>query len=343
MDLKPEFGVRLPVAGPLSSPAAIRRVALRAESLGFDALWVHDFIAWTSFQDRTHVSCGSVEAVEAAGEDQPPLFFESLTNLAFLAALTERIRLGVAVLCLPFRNPIIAAKQVACIDVLSNGRVILGIGVGAAKTTHNVDFEVLGVSRTDKYARTKDYFQAMMAIWTMPNPSYMGEFLSFPETQIYPKPIQNPYPPIWVGGGGPKSIDIAARFGTGWIPPWIPPDQYRARIDELRSLASTYGRGEVEFDIATEVYVCVAPTSAAAHKASDRTLNVLPEGFADDATLTAVTAAGLVGSPEQIVEKLGQYVSSGVKHYEMKFIYQSVDHLVEQLQLFSEEIIPAFR
>ena len=336
-----EFGVRVPVAGPLASPSAMRRVARAAEELGFDALWVHDFIAWTAYQDRTHVSCGSIETIEAW--DGPPLFFESLTNVAYLAALTERIRIGIAVLCLPFRNPIIAAKQVANVDVLSNGRLILGVGVGAAKATHNVDFEVLGVSRVDKYARTKDYLKAMQVIWTEDKPSYTGEFISFPETEIFPKPVQKPYPPIWVGGGGPKSLDIAAEFGTGWIPPWIAPDQYAVKVGELRALAEEKGRGDVDFDIATEVYVCIARTSEEAHRISDRTLNVLPEGFADDATPTAIQATGLVGSPDEIVAKLQEYVAAGVGHYEMKFVYPSVDQLVEQLQLFSESVIPAFR
>ena len=337
----PEFGVRLPVAGPLASPDSIRRVATEAEGLGFDALWVHDFIAWTTFQDRTHVSCGSLEAVEEAGA--PPYFFESLTNLAFVAGITERIRIGVAVLCLPFRNPIVAAKQVACIDVLSHGRLILGVGVGAAKSTHNVDFEVLGVSRTDKYARTRDYLGAMRTIWTDDRPVYEGEFVSFPETEIYPKPEQRPYPPIWVGGGGPKSVDIAAEFATGWLPPWVLPDEYPGRIAELRRAAAEKGREDVDFTIATEVYACVGRTPEEARRNSMRTVGVLPEGFADDATPAAVSESGLIGSAEEISDKLRRYVAAGVQHYEMKFIYRSVDHLLEQLEMFSSEVIPNVR
>lgn len=338
-----EFGVRLPVAGPLASREAIVSSAQRAEALGYDAVWVHDFIAWTRYQDQHHVSCGSVEAVEAAGEDAPPLFFESVTNLAFLAGLTSRIRLGVAVLCLPYRNPILAAKQIANIDQLSDGRLILGIGVGAAQTTHNVDFEVLGVSRKTKYAMTRDYLEAMIAIWTQDRPSHEGRFISFPETEIEPKPKQRPYPPIWVGGGGPKSVDIAAEYASGWLPPWISPDQYPARIDELKAAAAEKGRGDVDFDIATEVYACIERTDEAAERMAARTTGVLPEGFADDATPGAIADAGLIGSPDTIGEKLTRYVEAGVKHYEIKFIYRDVGHLLEQLDLFAAEVAPAFR
>lgn len=338
-----EFGVRAPVAGPLASVEAVNRIARDCERLGYDTIWVHDFIAWTKFQDRTHVSCGSLEAVEAAGDDYPPIFYESLTNLAYLAGITEKIRLGVAVLCLPYRNPIVAAKQVANIDVLSGGRLILGIGVGAAQSTHNVDFEVLGVSRKTKYGVTRDYIAAMQTIWSADRPSYDGPFISFPETEIFPKPVQKPWPPIWVGGGGPKSVDLAAEFATGWLPPWIAPDQYPARIQELRDAAAEKGRGDVDFDIATEVYVSIAETSEQATRQATKTLGVLTEGFADDATPEAIARAGLVGSPEEISEKLRAYVDGGVTHYEMKFVYQSIDHFVEQLELFQQQVIPNFR
>lgn len=336
-----EFGVRLPVAGPLASPSAASRIAVLSEDLGFDAVWVHDFIAWTTYQDQHHVSCGSVEALEAS--DAPPLFMESLTNLAYLAGVTNSIRLGVAVLCLPYRNPIVAAKQVANIDFLSEGRLILGIGTGAPKSTNNVDFEVLGVERKTKYHVTRDYLRAMMEVWTSDNPSYEGEYVSFPETEIFPKPVQKPFPPIWAGGHGPTAVDIVAEFCTGWIPPWIPPEEYPERIEHIHELARDKGRGDVEFDIATEVYVSLDENADAALGNARKTLAVLPYGFDHTATAEAVAKAGLIGSPEQLSEKIGRYVEAGVNHYEMKFIYHSVDHLAEQLELFAKEIQPNFK
>ena len=341
MPKKPEFGVRLPVAGPLANTEDIRRSAVRTEELGFDALWVHDFIAWTTFQDQHHVSCGSREAIEKA--DAPPIFFESLTNLAFLAGITTDIRLGIAVLCLPYRNPIIAAKQIANIDVLSNGRLILGIGTGAPKSTHNVDFEVLGVERKTKYHVTRDYLRAMKTIWTEDNPSYEGEYFSFEETEIWPKPVQKPYPPIWTGGHGPTAMDITAEFSTGWIPPWIPPEEYPGRIESLNELAVEKGRDGTEFDIATEVIVSLAETREEAITSAEKTLNVLTEGFDHTATQEAISNAGLVGSADDITEKIARYVDAGVNHYEMKFVYHSVDHLLEQLEHFASAVMPTFR
>ncbi|MGH8872712.1 MAG: LLM class flavin-dependent oxidoreductase [Acidimicrobiia bacterium] len=336
-----EFGVRLPVAGPLAGPAAARDMAVLSENLGYDALWVHDFIAWTTYQDEHHVSCGSVEALEAS--DAPPLFMESLTNLAYLAGVTDTIRLGVAVLCLPYRNPIVAAKQVANIDYLSNGRLILGIGTGAPKSTHNVDFEVLGVERKTKYDVTRDYIRAMREIWTSDTPSYQGEHISFPETEFFPKPVQSPHPPIWAGGHGPTAVDIVAEFCTGWIPPWIAAERYPERIAEIGELARSKGRGDVEFDIATEVYVSLDSDSKQALENARKTLAVLPYGFDHTATPESISEAGLIGSPEELTEKITQYVEAGVNHYEMKFIYHTLDHLGEQLELFAKEVMPSFR
>jgi alkanesulfonate monooxygenase SsuD/methylene tetrahydromethanopterin reductase-like flavin-dependent oxidoreductase (luciferase family) len=245
-------------------------------------------------------------------------------------------------LCLPYRNPIIAAKQVANIDFLSNGRLLLGIGTGAPKSTHNVDFEVLGVERKTKYDVTRDYLRAMIEIWTNDTPSYDGEYVSFPETEIFPKPVQKPFPPIWAGGHGPTAVDIVAEFCTGWIPPWIPPEQYPDRISEIEALAEEKGRGSVEFDIATEVIVSIDEDDSVALENARKTLVVLPYGFDHTATPEKIAQAGLIGSPEQLTEKIGRYVEAGVNHYEMKFIYHTVDHLREQLELFAKEVAPHF-
>jgi len=334
-----EIGVHLPHIGPLANRDALIDFARFAEERGFDSLWVSDHVV----VPRTIASRYpySPDGRFPIPPDLP--FLEPLSTLEFVAAVTQRAKLGTTILVLPMRNPIVTAKQVACIDVLSGGRLILGIGVGAAAVTHNVDFEVLGVPRNDKYSRTRDYLRAMREIWTKEKPSYSGKFITFPETEINPKPVQKPFPPIWVGGGGPKSVDIAAEFATGWLPPWIPPGEYPERIKALKDLAREKGRGDVDFTIATEVYVCVGKTHEDAWSTARRTLTVLPQGFAEDATPQAIEASGLVGSTSEVREKLEQYVDAGVTHYEMKFIYRNVPHLIEQLRMFATDIAPAFR
>ena len=118
-----EFGIRLPVAGTFAEVDGIAEVARHAEELGYDALWVHDYLIWNKDLDRRHVSCGSIETVV---DDRPPVFYESITTLAYLAGLTSRIRLGFSVLVLPYREPIATAKQLATLDTLAKGRRAAG-------------------------------------------------------------------------------------------------------------------------------------------------------------------------------------------------------------------------
>jgi len=341
-----EFGIRLPAGGPLASPRALGASAIRAEDLGYDAVWVHDFIVWTKMQDKLHVSCGAVEIVD---EESPPLFLESLTNLAYLAGITKRVRLGIAVLCLPYRNPIVAAKQIANIDQLSNGRVILGVGPGGAKDGHNRDFEVLDIKRADKWAMTKEYIRVMQTIWTQEKPSFSGTYVSFEPTDINPKPVQKPHPPlwgpghIWKDGRPPRSLDITAELCTGWIPGYITSQEYPSRIEELKDMARLAGRGDVDFVIAFEVPACIAQTNAEADERSRRTLSVLPEGFQAHPSLDRIQAASLIGSPARMRERVGEFIEAGVTHFELKFIYQTVDNLLQQMELFAESVFPAFR
>ncbi len=345
MGAQVEFGIRLPVAGPLASRAAIARAATSAERLGFDALWVHDHIMWNRDQDTKHISVGSYEAVEEAlrSPDYAPNFYESLTTLSYVAGKTDRIRIGTAVLCPPFRNPIVTAKQIATLDCLSDGRVILGIGVGAPKLTHNEDFEMLGVPRSDKYRRTAEYLRVMQTIWTEPHPSYQGQYVSFEPVEINPKPVQKPHPPIWVAGKGPKGMELAAQFGTGWLPGGLAPTEYPARIDELRSLAAAKGRGDVEYTIAMEVRACVARTTEEARRHAFQTEHAGLGAFTAYNTMDDVYKSDLVGSPEAVGDRVRQYVAGGVSHFELKFVYHTLDHLVEQMNLWAEAVAPAVR
>ena len=335
----PEFGVRLPVGGPLSSAEAIRSAALLAERLGYHAVWVHDFLVYTQYLNRTHISCGSAEAVEAAGDDSPPDFFEAITNLAFLAGATGKIRIGVSVLSIPYRHPLVVAKQLATIDVLSGGRLILGAGVGAPKTTHNIDFEVLRIPRTEKYERTGEYLRAMIGLWTGGG-GYAGDFIDIVDVPLYPRPIQQPHPPIWISGRMERSLELLAEVGTGWFAPWLLPEQYQPMIDDIYRRAEAAGRSDFALKVATEVYVCVAESPDAAKKAAQKTLDVLnvalmPSGMASPDTR-------LIGSPKQLVERIASYSQAGVDHFEMKFIYHDLEHFHYQLLLFRDSVMSHF-
>lgn len=350
---EPRYGVRIPVAGVLANGAAFKRAALAAERLDFDSVWVHDYIIWTKELDRLHISCGSREAVDAAGEDYPPIFYESITNLAFLAAATDRIRLGIAVLCLPYRDPVVTAKQLACIDQLSGGRLELGIGPGAPKSTLNVDPEVLRVSRKDKFAKTRSYFEAMRKIWTEDEPSVTDDFVDFGPASVFPKTAQTPYPPIWVGGSAAKSLGILADYGTGWLPNWITPDDYPAAIEQVHELMTQRGRDPKELTVGTEIQIGLAETTDDARAMVSRTMGAFEEGYAGttggvdgdrDAaatdTMDAIWSSSLVGSTQAVGEEIQRYVDAGCTFFELKFIYHTLDHLEEQLQMFAEEIAP---
>ena len=342
---KVEHGVRLPISGPLAGPEAIGRAARESERLGFDTLWVHDFVVWNKHLDYYHVSVASAEVVDEAVNrpDYLPNFYESLMSLAFVAGQTSKIQLGLSVLCLPFRNPILAAKQVATLDCLSHGRALLGIVVGAPKTVGNEDFEVLQVPRGDKYRRTREYFEVMRAIFTQERPSFQGRYVQFEPTDINPKPVQKPYPPVWMGGKADKSMEMVADFCDGWLPGGWTPEEFREGIDKLNELKASRGRADAQVKVGFEVPACIARTSEEAHKISDRTLRRYPESFAAyEGSMEAVMGSVLVGSPEEIRNRVGQYVDAGVEHFELKFIYNDLDQLVEQLSLWSEEVIPAF-
>lgn len=354
MTVSAKFGVRIPVAGVLASPHAIRASAVEADRLGFDTLWVHDYLIWNKELDSVHISCGSRESFEAAGADYPPVFYESLTSLAYCAAATENIRLGVAVLILPYREPLFTAKQIATIDELSGGRLDLGIGQGAAKSTLNVDFEVLGVSRATKIRRTREHLNAMIKIWNQDSPSVQGEFYSFDNATIYPKPRQRPHPPIWIGGSADKSLDMIADYADAWLSCWVTPDQFPTAIADLNDRLALRGRAPEDLTAGSEIQIMLAESEEEAQRQAAKTMGAFEEGyagttggFAEDkqatSTLNEIWASSLIGTPEQVRDRIAQYVEAGCTYFELKFIYHDLEHLFSQWRMFTERVMPAFR
>lgn len=334
-----EFGIRLPVASPLANPTNIASAAKTAEQLGYHSLWNHDWICLGTTQDRTHISVGSVEIYR---EDTKPTMFESLTTLAWVAAQTEKIKVGTAVLIAPLREPIVAAKQAANLDVLSNGRLILGVGPGGIRHTKNRDFENIGIPRTEKYERMREYMGAMRELWTKDSATYHGKFVNFDDAELFPKPVQKPSPPMWLGGFKEKSMTITAEMADGWIPPLQSPEAYSTKKEWIMNKAQEFGRDPKKLDWAIEIFACVDKKSEDAWKIAGKTVESIIQGYPID-TVAEVKKVIMVGSVDEVHKIVERYVDAGCYHYEIKFIYRDMDGLFRQLELFRDNVMSSFK
>jgi probable F420-dependent oxidoreductase len=163
--------------------------------------------------------------------------------------VTDRVKLGTGVAVLPMRHPVLLAKQLASIDVLSAGRLIVGIGVGHVQR----ELEALGASLADRGARTEEHLAAMRALWDEEAPGFAGRFVSFDGVIERPRPVQRPHPPVVWGGHGPAAYRRAASSGAGWYGWGLEPEQVAEAVAELRDASARHGRradlGELEVTI----------------------------------------------------------------------------------------------
>jgi probable F420-dependent oxidoreductase len=219
--------------GSSSEPDTLARRARAAEAAGFESLWVGDHIALPA------------DAVDPA--TQPRL--EAVIAVTHLAALTTRVRVAIGVIVLPQRQPVLLAKQLASIDVLSGGRLIVGVGVGYV----DAELRALGASLADRGARTDEHLAAMRALWDEPTPSFDGRFVKFDGVVQRPRPVQRPHPPIVVGGHSQSAFRRAVQAGNGWYG-WDLDVEHTARaLADLRESSRRHQRpaelGELEITI----------------------------------------------------------------------------------------------
>jgi probable F420-dependent oxidoreductase len=200
----------------------LARRARLAEEVGFESLWIGDHVA---------LPLGTPDP-----PDEPRL--ELVVSLAHLAGLTSRVRLAAGVAVLPNRHPVLLAKQLASIDVLSHGRLIVGIGVGHVEA----ELQAMGASVADRGARTDEHLAAMQALWGEPTPSFDGQFVSFSGVMQRPRPVQQPHPPIVCGGHAPASYRRAVQAASGWYGWELDPSQTSAALAALDDAARRYGR-----------------------------------------------------------------------------------------------------
>jgi probable F420-dependent oxidoreductase len=182
-----------------AAPEAAARIAALAEQLGYDSLWAGE-----------HVVVPSPRVAPSPMEPDEPIL-DPFIALAHVAALTDRVRLGVGVVILPQRNPLVLAKQVASLDVLCGGRLVLGVGVGYLEP----EMRAVGVPMEGRGSRADEYLAAMRSLWEQPAPAYRGRYVEFEAVDAHPRPVQRPLPVV-VGGHTRAAHRRAARVGEGW-------------------------------------------------------------------------------------------------------------------------------
>jgi probable F420-dependent oxidoreductase len=336
-----KFGVRVPNSGPLASVVNLVRAAQAAEELGFDSLWVHDHVVWSSQMHRHHISSGSSDAVT---DDQTADFYEAITSVAYLAAVTQTIDLGIACLVMPTRNPIYAAKQLATLDHLCDGRLIVGVGLGSKATESSSEFDVFGVPFSARARLTDEYVDVMKTIWREPLASYDGAYVQFKDAEMFPKPKQSPHPPIWVGGWTDHAARRTARVGDGWIPGWLSPSEMARGRELLLRTADEHGRDGNEIVIAVEKLASIATDRDSALDRAVRTVRASSKTYERDVDdVRFALDRHIFGSVDDVVRRVDEFVAAGVTHFELKLIYATIDELVDQMQLWAEQVMPRFR
>ena len=197
------FGFSAPTRGPQATPEALARLVAHGEALGFGIVSVSDHVVMPRTANSTYPY--SADGSFAGGAE----CLEQLTLHAYLAAVTTRLRLLTAVMVVPHRPPVLTAKVLATVDVLSGGRLIVGCGAGWLRE----EFEAIEAPDFDRRgAVTSEYIRAFKELWTSDEPTFHGEFCSFSNLHFEPKPMQKPHPPIWTGGESPAALRRAGRL-----------------------------------------------------------------------------------------------------------------------------------
>ncbi len=233
-------------SGSTARPELLAQVAKKAETLGYESVWIPEHLAVpvTINAPYPYSADGKFPGGPGAALHDP------FVALAFVAACTEKIKLGTGVFVLPLRNPLAVAKAAASVDVLSRGRLLFGIGIGWLED----EFNAVGMPFKDRAARTREWIAIMKALWTEETPQFSGRFHSFPPLGFNPKPVQKPHPPIIFGGESRPARKRTAALGDGWFGVRYTPDSVKPRLALLKELTEKAGRdfSRIEISVGLE-------------------------------------------------------------------------------------------
>jgi probable F420-dependent oxidoreductase len=307
------YGFYLPTRGPLANRHAFSAILQAAERAHFASTMVADHIILPTKIESAYPYTVSGNFVSDGD------CFEQLSLMAFVAGRTERLRIVSSVMIAPHRNPVFNAKALATIDVLSGGRVTVGLGVGwmeeEFRALHAPDFKRRG-------AVTDEYVSIFRKLWTGEPVSHSGQFYSFDEVVCQPKPIQNPGPPIWIGGHSDAALRRVARLGDGWHPVGataaspLPPQEMRQKLDKIADLMATAGRdfSKLQVSYKAPVYDGGAPPKGEARRL-------------------------FTGGVDAMLEDIATFAKLGVHELVFDFRAASLSQCTDRMQKFGEDII----
>ena len=295
----PHYDFSVPGRGPVTF-ALIAEAARTAERLGFDSVWMSDhFFA-------------SLERY--GGDDALHGSLEPLTTLAALAPMTERVRLGTLVLSAAFRHPAMLAKSATAIDLLSGGRLDLGLGAG----WYAPEFEAFGYpfgSTGERFGVLEETLEVLTRLFAEGPASYEGRRFALHEAYNHPLPAQRPRPPIWLGGkGGPRLLSLAARFADGWNTAWRwTPDAYGHRVTAARHACEEIGRDPATLRLSLGLFTVVGEDEVDLDRRFGLMRERLPVGVVDKIPRNVLEQECLVGTPERVLARLGRFAELGVE------------------------------
>jgi probable F420-dependent oxidoreductase len=300
--------------------------------MGYEAVWPNDHITTQNYVARMW--------------PKPPRFYEPFVLLSFVAAATKKIKLATGVAVLPVREPIILAKTAATLDVCSGGRVILGVGLGA----YREEFRAANPGKeTPHRGRLMDErITALRELLGKRKATFQGKYVRFKNIEMYPKPVQKKMP-IYIGGNSWDGVDRAGRYGDGWFPAILTPEEIAERVKRMRQAAKRAGRSLRSIDIAPQLGVTVAKTESQARRTFLSSqlwhhLQSLRKSTLKDQSLSDVASNNLVGTPQQVIDRIGQYQRVGVNHLAgIMFGVNSVRAFLNQMERFAAHVMPAFR
>jgi len=319
-DRRLKFGFTIPCRGSLARPEVAARLAASAERLGFDMVAVTDHVVLPTSTSAPYPYSTTGQPAWAATDD----YLEPFAFMGWLLGQTRRLEIVTSVLVVPYRNPVVAAKQLATLDALSGGRVVVGIGVGWWPE----EFQALAAPPfAERGAVTDEYVQLWKELWTAEVPRFKGKYYELGDVRLNPKPARKPHPPIWVGGHTDVAIRRTARLGDVWHPiglrgnVGLGPAELADKVAQLRVETTRAGRDPDAVSVAFRGPLTLWPTRGGP-----------PAGAVEQA---------LSGPPAKVVEDLRAYQRAGVSTFIFDFPLTDPRGILDGMRRFTAEVRPA--